>query len=118
LLRTAYVEALYRAPDFEFHRLSMSFWLAFIRNVSESMTSQTLWDKFPPVITHSYSKFTLLPGFYPLFTWRMIEKYSFLLLILFFERKFHILGYYVLRNALYNLFDNRTQIALILYVFF
>ena len=47
LLRTAYVEALYRADDFEFERLTQSFWWSFIANVSVTMSSQTVLDKFP-----------------------------------------------------------------------
>ena len=48
LLRTAYVEALYRADDFEFERLTQSFWWSFIANVSVTMSTQTVLDKFPP----------------------------------------------------------------------
>lgn len=36
LLRTAYVEAVYRAGDFEFERLKQSFWWSVIMNVSAS----------------------------------------------------------------------------------
>jgi hypothetical protein len=38
LLRTAYVEALYRADDFEFERLPQSFLWPFITNVSVTMS--------------------------------------------------------------------------------
>jgi hypothetical protein len=47
MLRQAYVEALYRAKDFEFHRLTQSFWTSVIANVSASMSSQPLIDLFP-----------------------------------------------------------------------
>lgn len=47
LLRQAYVEALYRADDFEFERLKQSFWFGFISNVSATMNVQTILDKFP-----------------------------------------------------------------------
>lgn len=47
LLRVAYVEALYRADDFEFERLKQSFWYGVISNVSATMSVQTILDKFP-----------------------------------------------------------------------
>ncbi len=47
LLRTAYIEAVYRVKEFEFHRLTMSFWFSVIANVSASMSSQPLIDLFP-----------------------------------------------------------------------
>ncbi len=47
LLRQAYVEALYRADDFEFERLRQSFWYGVISNVSATMSVQTILDKFP-----------------------------------------------------------------------
>ena len=34
LLRTAYIEALYRVNEFEFERLTQSFWWSVIMNVS------------------------------------------------------------------------------------
>jgi hypothetical protein len=48
LLRTAYVEALYRVDEFEFERLKQSWWWNLIANVSSSMSSQPLFDLFPP----------------------------------------------------------------------
>jgi hypothetical protein len=39
LLRTAYVEALYRVDEFEFERLTQSYW-----QVSDSMSTQPLFD--------------------------------------------------------------------------
>lgn len=48
LLRMAYVEALYRVEEFEFERLTQSFWWTFIMNVSTTRSSQTVYDKFPP----------------------------------------------------------------------
>lgn len=47
LLRTAYVEALYRAQDFEFKRLTQSFWFSVIANVSASRSTQPYVDLFP-----------------------------------------------------------------------
>ena len=47
LLRSVYVEALYRADEFEFERLTQSFWNSVIANVSATMSTQTLLDKFP-----------------------------------------------------------------------
>lgn len=47
LLRQAYIEALYRADDFEFERLRQSFWYGVISNVSATMSVQTILDKFP-----------------------------------------------------------------------
>ena len=47
LLRTAYVEALYRAKDFEFKRLTMNYWFSVIGNVSAAKSTQPLLDAFP-----------------------------------------------------------------------
>jgi len=47
LLRQAYVEALYRADDFEYDRLKQSWWYGFIANVSATMSVQTILDAFP-----------------------------------------------------------------------
>ena len=47
LLKTAYVEAVYRADDFEFERLKQSFWWSVIMNVSLTRSIQPLLDKFP-----------------------------------------------------------------------
>jgi hypothetical protein len=47
LLRTAYVEALYRAEEFEFERLTQSFWWNLIHNISRSMKNDLLFEKFP-----------------------------------------------------------------------
>ena len=58
LLHTAYVEAIYRADEFEFERLRMNFWIDLIRNVSRTMSSQTLYDKFPPVIARTIIVFS------------------------------------------------------------
>ena len=44
LLRTAYVEALYRVDEFEFERLTQSYWHALIGKVSDSMSTQPLLD--------------------------------------------------------------------------
>ena len=47
LLRSAYVEALYRADDFEFERLTQTYWWNFIMNVSSSRSSETIEYSFP-----------------------------------------------------------------------
>jgi hypothetical protein len=50
LLRSAYVEALYRANagQFEFERLTQSFWWSFVMNVSTAMSQEAINAKFPP----------------------------------------------------------------------
>jgi hypothetical protein len=45
LLRAAYVEALYRVDEFEFERLTQSFWHALIGKVARSTSPQPLFDK-------------------------------------------------------------------------
>ena len=47
LLRSAYVEALYRAEEFEFERLTQSFWWSFIMRVSETKSADAVLDTFP-----------------------------------------------------------------------
>jgi hypothetical protein len=47
LLRMAYVEALYRVEEFEFERLTQSFWWSFIMNVSIAMKTEAIYEKFP-----------------------------------------------------------------------
>jgi hypothetical protein len=47
LLRTAYVEALYRADDFEFERLTQSFWYSFIMDVARQQSVEAVQQKFP-----------------------------------------------------------------------
>lgn len=47
MLRQAYVEAIYRAPEFEFNRLSQNYWWGVISNVSATMKVQTILDAFP-----------------------------------------------------------------------
>ncbi len=51
LLRSAYVEALYRAEEFEFERLTQSFWWTFVMNVSTTMSQDTISAKFPPELS-------------------------------------------------------------------
>ena len=46
LLRAAYVEALYRVDEFEFERLTQSYWHALIGKVSDSMSTQPLFDMY------------------------------------------------------------------------
>ena len=48
LLRVAYIEALYHADDFQYEKLTQSFWWSFIGNVSVTKSTQTVWDRFPP----------------------------------------------------------------------
>ena len=47
LLREAYVEALYRAEDFEFERLTQSFWWSVISQVSRTKSVEPMLEKFP-----------------------------------------------------------------------
>lgn len=47
LLREAYLEALYRAKEFEFERLKQSYWYNLILNVSLAKSIKPLYDKFP-----------------------------------------------------------------------
>lgn len=47
LLRVAYLEALYHAKEFEFERLTQSFWWSVFANVSVSMSIDPLLEKFP-----------------------------------------------------------------------
>lgn len=47
LLRSAYVEAIYRADEFEFERLTQSFWIDLIHHVSITKSSQRLYELFP-----------------------------------------------------------------------
>jgi hypothetical protein len=48
LLRMAYVEALYRADEFEFERLTQRYWRSFLMKVSTTKSSQVVYDAFPP----------------------------------------------------------------------
>jgi len=47
LLKTAYVEAMYRASDFQYHRLTMSYWYTVILNVSSSRSLLPVLEAFP-----------------------------------------------------------------------
>jgi hypothetical protein len=47
LLRGAYVEAMYRAKEFEFERLTMNYWFSVIANVSSAKSVQPMVDAFP-----------------------------------------------------------------------
>jgi hypothetical protein len=47
LLRQAYVEALYRADEFEFQRLRQSWWFGTIANISATKSVQSILDAFP-----------------------------------------------------------------------
>lgn len=44
----AYVEAIYRRNEFEFERLTQSFWWKFISKVSTSKSSSVVYETFPP----------------------------------------------------------------------
>jgi hypothetical protein len=48
LLRSAYVEALYHVDDFEFERLTQSWWYTLILETSTSKSNAYLMEKFPP----------------------------------------------------------------------
>lgn len=57
LLRVAYLEALYRAKDFEYNRLTQSFWFSLIANVSASMSTKPLLDLLPyDAEDHSFTR--------------------------------------------------------------
>ena len=67
LLKTAYIEAVYRVDDFEFERLKQSFWWSVIMNVSLTQSIQPLLDKFPmraedPTFTRPRVPFTCPHG--------------------------------------------------------
>lgn len=47
LLRSAYVESIYRADEFEFERLTQNYWYSVITNVSASISIKPLLDAFP-----------------------------------------------------------------------
>jgi hypothetical protein len=47
LLRSAYVEAMYRKDEFEYGRLKMSYWWGVLLNVSASRSTRPLLDAFP-----------------------------------------------------------------------
>ena len=49
LLRSAYIEALYYVNEFEFERLTQGFWNNILANVSATMNTQTLLNKFPMI---------------------------------------------------------------------
>lgn len=47
LLRQAYVEALYRADDWEFHRLTKQYWEELIYAVSDSASIEPMLQRHP-----------------------------------------------------------------------
>ena len=49
LLRSAYVEAVYRTltKQFEFERLTQSFWWSVLNNVSLTRSNNIILEKFP-----------------------------------------------------------------------
>ncbi len=47
LLRSAYVEAIYYADDFNYEKLTQSYWYGAIYNISASMRVSTITDMFP-----------------------------------------------------------------------
>jgi hypothetical protein len=47
LLRSAYVEAMYRAKEFEFERLTQKFWYAVVYNVSQAESVAPMLERFP-----------------------------------------------------------------------
>lgn len=63
LLHMAYVEAIYRVKEFEFERLTQTFWWSFILNVSRTMSTETVLSKFPlesedPSFCRPFERFT------------------------------------------------------------
>ena len=47
MLRQAYVEAVYRRDEFEYERLTQSFWYEIIYNVSAAKSTAPLLERFP-----------------------------------------------------------------------
>jgi hypothetical protein len=47
LLKTAYIEAIYQIDEFEFERVTQSWWWTFLMNVSVAQSSAKILDKFP-----------------------------------------------------------------------
>ena len=47
MLRSSYVEAIYRAQEFEFQRLKQSYWWTVIHEVSMSSSNEAYLKKFP-----------------------------------------------------------------------
>jgi hypothetical protein len=47
MIRGAYVEALYRADEWEFERLHTQFWVDLITTVSNRQDNAYLFEKFP-----------------------------------------------------------------------
>ena len=47
LLKSAYVEALYRAEEFEFERLTQSFWYDLIGLTASTGSNARMLEKFP-----------------------------------------------------------------------
>lgn len=47
LLHQAYLEAIYRADEFEFDRLTLKFWIDFIYNISKDGRSSKILETFP-----------------------------------------------------------------------
>jgi hypothetical protein len=47
MLRQAYVEAVYHRDDFEYERLTQSFWYEVIYNVSAAKSTAPMLDRFP-----------------------------------------------------------------------
>ena len=48
IIMGAYVEAIYRAHEWEYERLTISFWRDLIRTVAREEKSSYLYEKFPP----------------------------------------------------------------------
>ena len=46
LLREAYVEALYRVDEFEFERLTQSYWYDLIGKVASTKSSRPLFKRY------------------------------------------------------------------------
>ncbi len=47
LLKSAYVEAIYRADEFEFERLTQSYWWQIISDVSRNKSIVSMLKEFP-----------------------------------------------------------------------
>lgn len=59
LVMSSYVEAVYRASEWEYERLTLPFWKDLIRTVAREKTNAYLNEKFPPDTTGMQSQLTI-----------------------------------------------------------
>lgn len=56
LLRQAYIEAVYRADEFQFQRLTQSYWYSFIMRVAKQQRVETILESFPAVEDPTFTR--------------------------------------------------------------